>query len=98
MHARGEVAVGETLIMHSVIDSAFRATIAGATIAGATTLGEHPAVLPRIAGRAWIYGLFQVGLDPSDPYALGYTVADAWGAGRSLMPDCLNGWSARPPG
>jgi proline racemase len=76
MHARGEIAVGETLTMRSVIDSEFQATIIGAT-----TLGEHPAVLPRISGRAWIYGLYQLGLDPSDPYPLGYTVADAWGPG-----------------
>jgi proline racemase len=76
MHARGEIAVGETLTMRSVIDSEFQATITGATM-----LGEHPAVLSRIAGRAWIYGLYQLGLDPSDPYPLGYTVADAWGPG-----------------
>ena len=63
MHARGEIAVGQTLTMRSVIDSEFQATITGAT-----TLGEHPAVLPRISGRAWIHGLYQVGVDPSDPF------------------------------
>ena len=76
MHARGEIAVGETLTMRSVIDSEFRATLTGATM-----LGGRPAVLPRISGRAWIHGLYQLGVDPSDPYPLGYTVADAWGPG-----------------
>jgi proline racemase len=76
MHARGEVAAGATLTMRSVIDSEFQATITGAT-----TLGEHPAVLPRISGRAWIFALYQLGVDPSDPYPLGYTMADAWGPG-----------------
>src|SRR5919106_2528254 len=74
MQARGEVAVGATLTMRSVIDSEFRATITGAT-----TLGEYPAVLPRISGHAWIFALYQLGVDPSDPYPLGYTMADAWG-------------------
>jgi proline racemase len=76
MQARGEVAVGATLTMRSVIDSEFRATITGAT-----TLGEYPAVLPRISGHAWIFALYQLGVDPSDPYPLGYTMADAWGPG-----------------
>jgi proline racemase len=79
MHARGEVAVGEELTMRSVIDSAFQATITGAT-----TPGEYRAVLPRISGRAWIYGLHQMGLDPSDPYPLGYTLPDLWGPARRL--------------
>jgi proline racemase len=76
MHARGQIAVGETLTMHSVIGSEFQATILGAT-----TLGGQPAVLPRISGRAWIYGLFQLGVDPSDPYPQGYTLPDVWGRG-----------------
>ena len=62
--------------MRSVIDSEFQATITGATM-----LGEIPAVLPRISGRAGLYGLYQLGLDPSDPYPQGYTVADAWRPG-----------------
>jgi proline racemase len=46
-------------------------------IIGATTLGGRPAVLPRISGRAWIYGLYQLGVDPSDPYPLGYALSEA---------------------
>jgi proline racemase len=72
MHARGEVAVGERLTVRSVIDSEFQAMIIGAT-----TLGGRPAVLPRISGRAWIYGLYQLGVDPSDPYPLGYALPEA---------------------
>lgn len=74
MHARGAIAVGEKLIMRSVIDSEFRATITGTTM-----LAEQPAVWPRIAGRAWIYGLSQLGVDPEDPHPLGYTLPDVWG-------------------
>jgi proline racemase len=74
MHARAEIGVGETVLMRSVIDSEFQATIAGTT-----TLGSRPAVLPRISGRAWIHGLYQLGVDPSDPYPLGFTLPDLWG-------------------
>jgi proline racemase len=78
MHARAQIAVGQTLTMRSVIGSEFQATISGTT-----TLGGRPAVLPRISGRAWIYGLFQLGVDPSDPYPLGYTLPDIWGRGTA---------------
>ena len=78
MHARGEVGVGERLLMRSAIDSEFEATITDvAMVAG------RPAVLPRISGRAWIYGLCQLGVDPEDPYQLGYTLPDAWGGGAA---------------
>ena len=30
------------------------------------------------AGQAWITGIGQVGLDPSDPYPQGCTLADTW--------------------
>ena len=74
MHARGEIGVGETVLMRSVIDSEFRATVAGTA-----TLGGREAVLPRISGRAWIHGIYQLGVDPSDPYPLGFTLPDLWG-------------------
>ena len=76
MHARGEVAPGEDLLMKSTIGSRFEARIVGTT-----TLGGRAAVLPRISGRAWIYSLTQLGVDPSDPYQLGYTLSDTWGDG-----------------
>ena len=74
LHARGEVAVGEALRSRSVIDSEF-----GARITGTARVGGLPAVLPQISGRAWIYGVHQVGVDPTDPYPLGFTLSDMWG-------------------
>jgi proline racemase len=29
-------------------------------------------------GQAWITGLYQFGLDPTDPFPRGFTVADSW--------------------
>ena len=83
MQARGEAGPGEDLLMKSTIGSRFEARIVGTTTVGTTTAGKRTAVLPRISGRAWIYGLYQLGVDPSDPYQLGYTLSDTWGDGMT---------------
>lgn len=74
MHARGAIGVGDPVAMRSVIRSEFQARIVATT-----TIGDRPAVIPRISGRAWIYGLYQLGVDPSDPYPQGFALADTWG-------------------
>lgn len=74
MHARGEVAVGERLRARSIIDSEFEIEITGTTRVGAL-----PAVRPRISGRAWIFGVHQCSVDPTDPYQRGFTLSDMWG-------------------
>lgn len=74
MHARGAIGVGESVAMRSVIGSEFEARIVATA-----TVGDRPAVIPRISGRAWIYGLCQLGVDPSDPYPHGFALADTWG-------------------
>lgn len=74
LHARGEVAAGRSATFLSTIDSRFEGEVLRTT-----TVGGRPAVIPRISGRAWIYGLYQLGVDPTDPYPLGYTLADTWG-------------------
>jgi proline racemase len=78
MHARGEIQVGQAVEMRSVIDSRF-----DARIVATTTVGGRPAVVPQISGRAWIYALSQLGIDPTDPYPLGFTLADTWGPDAS---------------
>ena len=78
--ARGLVRAGETRVARSIIDSRFDVTYAAdLTVAG------RPAVQPVISGRAWIHGLHQLGLDPTDPYPHGYTVADTWGDAFDLL-------------
>ena len=49
-------------------------------IVGTTTVGGTPAILPEISGRAWITGIHQHMLDPSDPWPGGYRLTDTWGA------------------
>ncbi len=80
MHARGEIEPGDTLTARSIIDSRFEITCLGTTeVAG------RPAVLPRVSGRGWIHGIHQIGIDPDDPYPLGYAVSDCWGNAFDLL-------------
>ena len=80
MEARGQIKVGEILKPRSIIDSECQVEIISKkTIAG------KPGILPRISGRGWIQGIHQVGIDPSDPYPLGYKVSDCWGDAFDLL-------------
>ena len=74
LHARGKIAIGETITTRSVINSRFEVTVTGVTeIAGRQT------VLPRISGRGWRFGETMIATDPTDIFADGYTVSDVWG-------------------
>ncbi len=73
LRSRGEMDVGDRLRMKSVIGSQFVGTIAGDT-----AVGGVPGIIPRITGRAWRTGSATYELDPSDPWPLGYRVADTW--------------------
>ncbi|MGI3782107.1 MAG: proline racemase family protein, partial [Janthinobacterium lividum] len=75
LHARGLVAPGENFVHTSIIGSRF-----DSRIESLTTVGGVPAVVPSVAGQAWITQLCQVGVDPSDPFPSGYVLADTWGA------------------
>lgn len=76
LHAQGRIAADQTLIHESITGSRFICAIDGLT-----RVGPYDAVIPAIAGQAWITALSQVGLDPTDPYPQGFTVADTWMAG-----------------
>ncbi|HEY4334154.1 MAG TPA: proline racemase family protein [Ilumatobacteraceae bacterium] len=74
MSARGQAAPGQQFTATSLIDSEFLVEITGTT-----TVGDRPAVLPRISGRGWVVGSRTVAVDPSDPYQEGFTLSDVWG-------------------
>ena len=46
---------------------------------GLTSVGDRPAVLPRITGRGWVYGREQLRRDPRDPFPEGWALSDTWG-------------------
>ena len=73
LHARGEAGPGSVLVARSIIDSQFIGRIEKET-----NVGNTPAIVPSIEGRAWITGTRELKLDPSDPWPLGYRVSDTW--------------------
>jgi proline racemase len=69
LHARGQLALGEDFVNESVIGTRFT----GRLIEEAT-VGGLPAVVPEITGRAWVTGMGQYLLDPSDPFPAGFAL------------------------
>ena len=78
--ARGEAKLGDRFTARSIIDSSFEVGYAADT-----TVAGRPAVVPTISGRGWIHGIHQIGIDPTDPYPHGYSVADTWGDAFDLL-------------
>lgn len=76
LSARGQVQEGDVLTSRSTIGGEFKVQLLGHT-----EVGGRAAVLPRVTGRAWLYGLQQLGVDPSDPLAAGFMLSDTWGEG-----------------
>jgi proline racemase len=73
LHARGQLAVGDSFVGTSLIDTEFHCSIDSAVeIAG------RPAIRPVISGRAWVIGTAQLMVDPSDPFQSGYRLSDTW--------------------
>ena len=67
LHARGELEVGVPFVNESVIGTRFTGRAVSVTeVAG------RPAIIPEITGRAWITGIGQYLLDPSDPFPAGF--------------------------
>lgn len=73
MRARGQMQVGDRYRARSIIGSEFLGKIEADA-----TLGERPAIIPSISGRAWITGMRQDMLDPDDPWPAGYRLSDTW--------------------
>lgn len=73
LHARGQLQVGDGFIGRSIIGTRFDCRIEAETL-----VGERPAIIPSISGRAWITGTRQDMLDPSDPFPGGYKLSDTW--------------------
>jgi proline racemase len=64
---RGELALNEDFVNESFIGSRFTGRLIGET-----EVGGIPAVIPTVTGRAWVTGLAQYLLDPSDPFPVGF--------------------------
>jgi proline racemase len=67
LHARGAIGAGEDFVNESVIGTRFTGRVVEET-----TVGGLPAIVPEITGRAWITGMGQYLLDPTDPFPAGF--------------------------
>ena len=74
LHARGEIRIGDATRSRSIIGGEFTAEAIGEAV-----VGNRKAVLPRITGRAWIYGKEELRVDPADPFSKGFVLSDTWG-------------------
>ncbi len=73
LHARGLMHAGDRMAHASVLGTTFEGRIVAET-----EVRGKPAIVPAIKGSAWITGVTQVYLDPSDPFPEGYVLPDTW--------------------
>lgn len=69
LHARGELGLGQDFVNESFIGTRFTGRLLEET-----SVGEKPAVVPSVSGRAWITGMGQYLLDPTDPFPAGFVL------------------------
>jgi proline racemase len=74
LHARGLMRVGDAMTHASALGSTF-----DGRIVAETRVGDRDAIVPAIRGSAWITGITQVVVDPTDPFPEGYLLSDTWG-------------------
>ena len=72
LHARGALAVGDTLVNESPIGTRFTGRIAAET-----TVAGRPAIVPEITGRAWVTGMGRYVLAADDPFPAGFALRPA---------------------
>jgi trans-L-3-hydroxyproline dehydratase len=73
LHARGLMRPGDEMTHASVLGTTFDGRIVAETI-----VGGRSAMIPAIRGSAWITGVTQVIVDPTDPFPEGYLLPDTW--------------------
>ena len=73
LHRKGLMTLQDTYCARSLIGSEFLCTIDAVS-----TVGDIPAILPTISGRAWITGTTTHTLQTDDPWPGGYRLSDTW--------------------
>ncbi|MGW5053626.1 proline racemase family protein [Actinokineospora sp. NPDC004072] len=67
LHARGDLALHADFVNESLLGTRFIGRLVEET-----AVGDVPAVVPTISGRAWITGMGNYLLDPTDPFPKGF--------------------------
>lgn len=73
LHARGQLGLNEDFHHEGILGTVFTGRLVEET-----RVGPYKAVVPTISGTAWITGMSQYGVDPSDPFPNGFKVGDIW--------------------
>ena len=73
LYARGELQLGEEFIHESILGTVFTGRLVEET-----SVGGFDAVVPVVAGRAFITGVGDQIVEYDDPLQTGFTVADIW--------------------
>jgi proline racemase len=73
LHARGAMQVGDGMTHASVLGSTF-----DGRIVSERSIAGRRAIVPAIRGSAWVTGVTQVYVDPTDPFPEGYVLTDTW--------------------
>ena len=66
-HAKGELPIGETIAVESILG-----TLMDVKIVEETTYGPYPAVVPEVSGTAFFTGRNEFWFDPDDPLKEGF--------------------------
>jgi proline racemase len=74
LNAKGKLGMNRDYVHESILGTTFTGRLVRKT-----KVGPYEAVVPTISGQAWITGLAQYTLDPTDPFPEGFRVADIWG-------------------
>ena len=69
LHAKGEIKEGEKFVYESILGTLFYGEIVGTT-----KVGDYDAVLPKIAGSAYITGFNHFVIDETDPVKHGFVL------------------------
>ena len=79
LHARGLLRAGKDTLVHtSIVGSKFTGRIVDTTTLLDSNNQQRTAIVPEIAGSAYITQYSQVVVDPDDPFPHGFRVGDIW--------------------
>jgi proline racemase len=73
LHARGRLGLHQDFRHEGILGTLFTGRLVEET-----RVGDYPAVVPTLSGRAWITAMGSYVLDPEDPFPEGFTVGDIW--------------------
>ncbi len=67
LHARGQLAIGQAFTHESILGTVFTGRLVGTT-----RVGDRPAVVPEVTGRAYLTAISTLVLTPDDPFPGGF--------------------------